>query len=91
MKTIRDLRALVESAGGILEEDASCNGMRILQAVAPEGQVWRGDDLHALVIYWPIPCQWSDGRLEAYADAVSRLSHGLRAMTVAEADLYAVD
>lgn len=93
MKTIAQIKALVEKAGGTLEEDAGTHDARILQAVAPEGKVWAGSDVQCMLIQWPVGgLPWTkSGRQEAFDDVAERVSFGLRDMTPEEIEEHAED
>lgn len=86
MKTPQQLRALVERAGGTLEEDFGPSGLRIFQAVARPGYVWAGSDLTCLMVQWArgssaLTLAWNEREFD---DLRERVSHGQRPMTAAE-------
>lgn len=88
--TIANLRRLCERNGGLLEEDEGYRDMRVLQVVAPDGQVWEEGVKHLKV-------EWQRGNSDAaqkhnHAQMESveqRLNH--RDMTPEEADMCAED
>lgn len=90
MKSITQLRRLIEKAGGKMEDDGEGSAVHIFQAVAPENKLWKCDDIHCLRIDWGIPAtqcqQWNEG---VYNDIAERVALGLRDMTEEEKQLYA--
>lgn len=92
MKTTTQLRKLVESAGGILEEDEGRRDMRCFQACAPDGKIW-GEGVTCLRIDWaagtsPHAIAFNE---DAFKDLTSRLSSGLRDQTEGEKYLCSED
>jgi hypothetical protein len=86
VKTKKDFAKLVERCGGTLEEDTGFRNNRVFQAVAPDGKLWKGDDVQCLRIETckesaDADFQWARSILEA----------GLRDITPEEADFYAED
>lgn len=95
MKTLTQLRSLVERAGGRLEEDdaGSMTDTRLLQIVAPSGKLWAGSDLSSLVCYWArgSSAQAIRANEANYSDVAERIASGLRDMTPAEREEFAED
>jgi hypothetical protein len=80
--TIQNLRRVVERGGGKLEYDGIQWGVRIYQAVAPDGFHWNDSGGYHLVIQW-VPGDVVDQR-DTFADVVNRVADGLHPMDYEE-------
>lgn len=92
MKNATQLRRLVVSAGGKLEEDEGRRDLRTFQACAPDGKIW-SEGVVCLRIDWatgssPHAIAFN---ADALKDLTSRLSSGLRDQTEEEKYLCSED
>jgi len=92
MKTISQLRRVVEQAGARLEEDEPLRDMRTFQAVAPDGMIWE-EGCFCMRVDWATGASPQAVRFneEQFKSVSERVASGLREQTEAERDMCAVD
>jgi hypothetical protein len=89
----QSLSQLAAKHGAIVEEDEGTSDMRLFQVIAPAGKIWKGADLHTLVVQWARGGSDQAIRFnqDSFKDVAERMSHGLRDMTEEERELCAED